>query len=238
MYPGAISSGPLKTNCQTNRNPMSRPDVRGPDPARRYRNEPTEPGMAAPSSLQTMLAHMTIPSATSQPSIACGPPSADMSSGIVMNGPMPIMFVMFSAVACSRPKRRVIVDGGCVMESLRTAWSQTPTPAEAATRDRETIGARCSKRLPSVGGEGVGVGARGGVGILAIAPLQKLHWRAPDLEKPQQRRQCGDDHKGLAGPRLSIGIGLRVHGMKIRPNRMMRRITTPMNATRHSRGDA
>ena len=29
-----------------------------------------------------------------------------MSSGIVMNGPAPIMFVMFSAVAGSRPKRR------------------------------------------------------------------------------------------------------------------------------------
>ena len=29
-----------------------------------------------------------------------------MSSGIVMNGPTPIMLIMFSAVACSRPKRR------------------------------------------------------------------------------------------------------------------------------------
>ena len=46
-----------------------------------------------------MPSHMTITSATSQPSIAGGPPSADMSSGIVMNGPMPIMFVMLSAVA-------------------------------------------------------------------------------------------------------------------------------------------
>jgi len=31
---------------------------------------------------------------------------ADMSAGIVMNGPMPIIFVMFSAVACSRLNRR------------------------------------------------------------------------------------------------------------------------------------
>src|SRR3954465_5886550 len=44
--------------------------------------------------------------ATIQPSMACGPPSADMRSGIVMNGPTPIMFVMLSAVAPSRPKRR------------------------------------------------------------------------------------------------------------------------------------
>ena len=45
-------------------------------------------------------------SATSQPSIACGPFIADISAGMVMNGPTPIMFVMFSAVACNRPKRR------------------------------------------------------------------------------------------------------------------------------------
>ena len=38
--------------------------------------------------------------------MACGPPSAVISSGIVMNGPMPIMLIMFSAVACSSPKRR------------------------------------------------------------------------------------------------------------------------------------
>ncbi len=49
---------------------------------------------------------ITMTSATNQPTSACGPPSADMSSGIVMNGPTPIMFDMFSAVACKRPKRR------------------------------------------------------------------------------------------------------------------------------------
>ena len=42
---------------------------------------------------------MTMTSATSHPSSACGPPSAVISSGIVMNGPIPIMFDMFSAVA-------------------------------------------------------------------------------------------------------------------------------------------
>ena len=45
-------------------------------------------------------------SATIQPSIACGPPSAVISSGIVMNGPIPIMLIMFRAVAWTRPKRR------------------------------------------------------------------------------------------------------------------------------------
>ena len=36
-----------------------------------------------------------------------------------MNGPIPIMFDMFSAVACSRPKRRSSVGAvvGSVMES-------------------------------------------------------------------------------------------------------------------------
>src|SRR2546429_9181180 len=62
-------------------------------------NEPPDPGSAAPSSLQTIPSHTTTTSATSQPSIAWGPPSADMRSGIVMNGPIPIMFVILSAVA-------------------------------------------------------------------------------------------------------------------------------------------
>jgi hypothetical protein len=40
-----------------------------------------------------------------------------MSSGIVMNGPTPIMFVMFSAVAGRRLKRRISwgVSGGVVV---------------------------------------------------------------------------------------------------------------------------
>src|ERR1043166_3657587 len=62
--------------------------------------------MAAPSSLQIIPSEIVISRATSQPSIACGPPSVDKSSGIVMKGPMPIMFVMLRAVASSRPNRR------------------------------------------------------------------------------------------------------------------------------------
>ena len=53
-------------------------------------------------------------SATAQPSMDCGPPSADISTGMVMNGPMPIMFDMLSAVACSKPKRRCKC-GGCAV---------------------------------------------------------------------------------------------------------------------------
>ena len=62
--------------------------------------------MAAPSSLHTMPSAITMTTPASQPSIDCGPPSALMRSGIVMNGPTPIMLDMFSAMACSNPKRR------------------------------------------------------------------------------------------------------------------------------------
>src|SRR5947207_11593920 len=61
--------------------------------------------MAAPSSLQTIPSGIAIRTATIQPNIAWGPPSADIKSGIVMNGPTPIMFDMFRAVACTNPKR-------------------------------------------------------------------------------------------------------------------------------------
>src|SRR5262245_47723505 len=48
--------------------------------------------------------HMT--SAKSQPISDCGPLSADISNGIVMNGPTPTILLMFRAVACRSPKRR------------------------------------------------------------------------------------------------------------------------------------
>src|SRR6185436_18271787 len=69
--------------------------------------DPPDPGIAAPSSLHTIPSQITITSATIQPSIACGPPMADISSGIVMNGPAPIMLVMLRAVAGRSVKRRV-----------------------------------------------------------------------------------------------------------------------------------
>src|SRR6266478_4764713 len=61
--------------------------------------------MPAPSSLQTIPSGIAISTATIQPNIAWGPPSADIRSGIVMKGPTPIMFDMFRAVACTSPKR-------------------------------------------------------------------------------------------------------------------------------------
>ena len=72
---------------------------------------PPEPGIAAPSSLQINPSAITITSATAQPASACGPPRPVISSGMVMNGPMPIMFDMFSAVAGSSVMRRSRVGG-------------------------------------------------------------------------------------------------------------------------------
>src|ERR1035441_1320508 len=60
----------------------------------------------APSSLQTRPSLHAITSATIQPSMACGPPIAAISTGMVMKGPTPIIVDMFRAVAWSRPKRR------------------------------------------------------------------------------------------------------------------------------------
>ena len=42
-----------------------------------------------------------------QPSMACGPPMAPTISGMVMNGPTPIMSIMFSAVALLTPIPRM-----------------------------------------------------------------------------------------------------------------------------------
>src|SRR5437879_5950839 len=55
--------------------------------------------MEAPSSAQTSPSQITSRAPNIQPSIACGPPIAAMISGIVINGPTPIMSIMLSAVA-------------------------------------------------------------------------------------------------------------------------------------------
>src|SRR6187455_1150022 len=73
----------------------------------------------APSSLHTNPSAMTMTSATSQPASACGPPRADISSGMVMNGPTPIMLDMFSAVDCSSPNRRSSVGPSAEDEDIR-----------------------------------------------------------------------------------------------------------------------
>ena len=62
--------------------------------------------MAVASSLQTIPSQIARIVPASHPSIHCGPPMAAMMRGIVMNGPIPTMLVIFSAMASSSPKPR------------------------------------------------------------------------------------------------------------------------------------
>ncbi len=55
--------------------------------------------MAAPSSAQTNPSAITSSAPAIHPSSACGPPIAATNSGIVTNGPMPHICVMFTATA-------------------------------------------------------------------------------------------------------------------------------------------
>ena len=106
MQPEAIDSGALNVSCQTNRNDSNRP-ARGPYISRRYRTGPPASGNVAPSSAHTRPSHATSAAPSTQPSMACGPCMAAMMRGMVMNGPTPIMSIMFRAVACHNPMPRI-----------------------------------------------------------------------------------------------------------------------------------
>src|ERR1700728_2386383 len=62
--------------------------------------------MAAPSSAHTRPSQAAISAPSSQPSNAWEPPIATTISGSVMNGPTPIMYIMFRLTALARPMRR------------------------------------------------------------------------------------------------------------------------------------
>src|SRR2546430_183783 len=63
--------------------------------------------MAAPNSAHTRPSQTANSAPAIHPSIACGPPIALTISGMVMNGPTPIMSIMLSAVALPRPIPRI-----------------------------------------------------------------------------------------------------------------------------------
>src|ERR1039457_7064332 len=67
--------------------------------------------MAAPNSAHTNPSHKAKTAPKIQPSMACGPPAALTISGMVMNGPTPIMSIMFSVVAPASPTPRI--SSGC-----------------------------------------------------------------------------------------------------------------------------
>src|SRR5258706_6324419 len=60
---------------------------------------PPAPGIAAPSSAQIKPSDRASSAPTIQPRIACGPPKAATMRGMVMNGPMPHIWVMLIAIA-------------------------------------------------------------------------------------------------------------------------------------------
>src|SRR4029078_2262086 len=67
---------------------------------------PPAPGMAAPSSAQMRPSASARMAPLIQPNMASGPPIAATMAGIVTNGPMPHIWVMLIAVACSGPMLR------------------------------------------------------------------------------------------------------------------------------------
>src|SRR4051812_25437783 len=129
-----------------------------------------------------MPSQTTMTRATSQPSMACGLPSADMRSGIVMNGPTPIMLVMLSAVAPSRPKRR----------GSRGSLGVVTQRVSGAAR----------------GGGGPGCGRRC-IGAQGVAPRLALEYRLAGLpldDDPELRHRlrCGNaQHLGFSRDRVA-----------------------------------
>src|SRR5271165_1313053 len=111
MQPEAMESGALNDNCQMKRKDSRRPREFGPYASLRYWYEPPALGMAAPSSAQTSPSHRASTAPTIQPSMAWGPPAALTIRGMVMNGPTPIMSIMFSVVALAKPMPRI--SSGC-----------------------------------------------------------------------------------------------------------------------------
>src|SRR5262245_61110533 len=64
---------------------------------------PPAPGIAAPSSAQMRPSASARIAPMIQPNIASGPPIVATMAGIVTNGPMPHIWVMLIAVACTGP---------------------------------------------------------------------------------------------------------------------------------------
>src|SRR5271170_906553 len=107
MQPVAMERGAEKETCQINRNEISRPHFCGPYISRKYRYDPPDAGSAAPNSADTSPSHTASSAPAIHPSSACGPPIALTTNGMVMNGPTPIMSIMFSAVADHSPIPRM-----------------------------------------------------------------------------------------------------------------------------------
>src|ERR1035438_8979137 len=105
--------------------------------------------MAAPNSAHTNPSQRAKTAPNIQPSMACGPPAALTISGMVMNGPTPIMSIMFSVVAPASPTPRI--SSGCAAGLL---WFMS----HAQQVHVETDGSGYTERqLPEEGISGVQV---------------------------------------------------------------------------------
>src|SRR5208337_599754 len=137
--------------------------------------------MAAPNSAQTSPSHSASTAPTIQPSIACGPPAALTISGMVMNGPTPIMSIMFSVVAPASPTPRI--SSGCSAGLLCFM-------SHAQQVHVETYGARHTKgQLPE---EGIS-----GVHVVALAILRQ---QQPALLRRLARIVAGQKRRKVRVP--------------------------------------
>src|SRR5271167_359885 len=122
--------------------------------------------MAAPNSAQISPSHSASTAPAIQPSMACGPPAALTISGMVMNGPTPIMSIMLSVVAPVRPTPRI--SSGC---SAGLPWLM----AHAQQGHIETNGAGHTERqLTKEGVPGVDVVSLAALGHQQAALVRRL----------------------------------------------------------------
>ena len=96
----------------------------------------------APSSAHTSPSQMAMKAPSTQPSIACGPPMAMTTSGRVMNGPTPIMFIMLSDSALPKLTWRVSFTGGSFLADRGTSRWFEEFCMERAEGSGETASAR------------------------------------------------------------------------------------------------
>src|SRR5579885_2265407 len=139
--------------------------------------------MAAPNSAQTSPSQIASNRPRTQPSMACGPPIVERMRGMVMKGPMPIMFSMFAAVACGKPMPR-IRPGWPAGAPFRSPGFCTSAPGRSGRRGACGAQLRMARQAHQVGKDAVGAGhAFGqlsveGIGIvnvyaLAVARIQQ-----------------------------------------------------------------
>src|SRR5208282_1445059 len=129
----------------------------------------------APSSAQTSPSHSASTAPAIQPSMAWGPPAALTISGMVMNGPTPIMSIMFSVVAPARPTPRMSSGCSAGLLGLMAHAQQVHVEANGAGHAEGQLAEECVS----------------GVDVMALAVLRQqqtaLLWLLIRIIRRQQR---------------------------------------------------